>query len=71
MFSNVKFQVFSSFQASAILLLKGQIYEAMDNRGLASECFREALHRDVYCYEAFDSIVQHQMMTKEEGYILI
>ncbi|GBN59393.1 Cell division cycle protein 16 [Araneus ventricosus] len=52
--------------ASAILLLKGQIYEAMDNRGLATDCFKEALQHDVYCYDAFDSIVQHQMLTKEE-----
>ncbi|KAG8201646.1 hypothetical protein JTE90_012713 [Oedothorax gibbosus] len=57
--------------ASAILFLKGEIYEAMDNRGLASECFREALHRDVYCYEAFDSIVQHQMLSKEEEVQLV
>ncbi|GFW36350.1 cell division cycle protein 16 homolog [Trichonephila clavipes] len=52
--------------ASAILLLKGQIYEAMDNRGLATDCFKESLRHDVYCYDAFDSLVQHQMLTKEE-----
>ncbi|XP_054717848.1 cell division cycle protein 16 homolog [Uloborus diversus] len=51
---------------SAILLLKGQIYEAMDNRGLAAECFQDALQHDVYCYDAFDSLVQHQMLNKEE-----
>lgn len=51
---------------SSIFLLKGQLYEAMDNRGLAAECFREALRLDVYCYEAFQSLVQHQMLSKEE-----
>lgn len=39
----------------------------MDNRGLASECFREALQQDVYCYDSFESLVQHQMLTKDEG----
>nr|XP_042909728.1 cell division cycle protein 16 homolog isoform X3 [Parasteatoda tepidariorum] len=52
--------------SSAILLLKGQIYEAMDNRNLASECFKDALQLDVFCYDAFDSLVQHQMLTKDE-----
>ncbi|GIY75333.1 cell division cycle protein 16 homolog [Caerostris extrusa] len=52
--------------ASAILLLKGQIYEAMDNRGIATDCFKQSLQHDVYCYDAFDSLVQHQMLTKEE-----
>ncbi|XP_013780860.1 cell division cycle protein 16 homolog isoform X1 [Limulus polyphemus] len=51
---------------SSIQLLKGQIHEAMDNRGLAAMCFREALHLDVYCYEAFHSLIHHQMLLKEE-----
>ncbi|KFM68530.1 Cell division cycle protein 16-like protein, partial [Stegodyphus mimosarum] len=63
---NLANESLESDSASAILLLKGQIYEAMDNRGLASECFRGALQHDVYCYDAFESLVQHQMLTKEE-----
>ena len=39
----------------------------MENRNLAVECFTEALRTDVYCYEAFDSLVNHHMMTAEEG----
>lgn len=51
---------------SAIALLKGQVYEAMDNRSLAADCFREALQYDVFCYDAFYALVQHQMLSKEE-----
>lgn len=48
-------------------VLRGQIYEAMDNRTIAMECFREALRQDVYCYEAFDLLVNHQMLSAQEG----
>lgn len=54
---------------SNISLLKGKIYEAMDNRALAVECFTNALKEDVYCYEAFELLVQHHMMSAEEGKI--
>lgn len=50
-----------------MLLLKGKILEAMDNRGLAADCFKEALKCDVYCFEAFDSLTKHQMLSIEEG----
>ena len=52
---------------SSINLLRGKSHEAMDNRGLASECFREALRGDVYCFEAFESLVNHHMLTAQEG----
>lgn len=39
----------------------------MDNRGLASECYKQALQCDVYCFEAFDAIIQHHMLTALEG----
>ncbi|XP_014681406.1 PREDICTED: cell division cycle protein 16 homolog [Priapulus caudatus] len=51
---------------SNVSLLKGKIYEAMDNRALAVECFTAALKQDVYCYEAFELLVQHHMMSAEE-----
>ncbi|KAL8573823.1 hypothetical protein ACOMHN_019096 [Nucella lapillus] len=51
---------------SSISLLRGRIYEAMDNRGLAVECFRHALQQDVYCFEAFDLLVSHHMMSAQE-----
>jgi anaphase-promoting complex subunit 6 len=39
----------------------------MDNRGLAADCFKRALQQDVYCFEAFDLLVAHHMMSAEEG----
>lgn len=58
----------SMFQlTSSILFLKGRVYEAMDNRGLAADCYKQALQRDVHCYEAFEALVQHQMLSAQEG----
>ncbi|KAK9512663.1 hypothetical protein O3M35_001037 [Rhynocoris fuscipes] len=51
---------------SAILHLKGCVYEALDNRSLASECYKQALRTDVFCYDAFQALVQHQMLTSWE-----
>ncbi|PVD19099.1 hypothetical protein C0Q70_21658 [Pomacea canaliculata] len=51
---------------SSISLLRGRIYEAMDNRGLAADCFRRALQQDVYCFEALDLLVSHHMLTAQE-----
>lgn len=56
---------------SSLLLLKGQVLEAMDNRGLAADCYREALQKDIFCYEAFYALVQHHMLSKEEEESLI
>lgn len=50
----------------SINLLRGRIYEAMDNRNLAVDCFREALRQDVYCFEAFDMLVHHHMLSAQE-----
>ncbi|XP_066994017.2 cell division cycle protein 16 homolog isoform X2 [Anabrus simplex] len=51
---------------SAVSYLKGCVYEAMDNRGLAADCYKQALRYDVHCYEAFEALVQHQMLTAWE-----
>lgn len=51
---------------SAICLLRGTTYEAMDNRSLATDCYKESLRHDVHCYEAFDLLVTHHMLTAEE-----
>lgn len=48
-------------------MLKGKLLEAMDNRGLASECYRQALQFDVHCYEAYEALIQHQMLSATEG----
>jgi len=52
---------------SAVQLLRGHIYEAMDNRSQAVHCYRAALVLDVRCFEAFDCLVQHHMMSSAEG----
>ncbi|XP_071949741.1 cell division cycle protein 16 homolog [Antedon mediterranea] len=56
---------------SSISLLKGKIFEALENRVQATEHYREALKQDVYCYEAFDLLVKHQMLSCEEERQLI
>ncbi|XP_019868674.1 cell division cycle protein 16 homolog isoform X2 [Aethina tumida] len=51
---------------AAVLLLKGKVLEAMDNRALAADCYKQALDQDVYCYEAFDCLIKYQMLTAAE-----
>ena len=48
---------------SSIYLLKGQILEALDNRCLAAEAYHEAVRVDVYCHEAFKSLVKHNILS--------
>lgn len=43
----------------------------MDNRGLAAECYRQALRYDVFCFEAFDSIIKYHMLSAVEEHELI
>lgn len=38
----------------------------MDNRDLATECYKQALLADVHCFEAFDALIQHQMLSANE-----
>ena len=52
---------------SSICLLRGKIYDAMDNRPLATSSYKEALKLDVYCFEAFDLLTSHHMLTAQEG----
>lgn len=56
---------------SSVLLIKGKVLEAMDNRGLASDCYRQALTCDVHCFEAFDALIQHNMLTALEEQELV
>lgn len=48
-------------------LLRGKVHEAMDNRIPAIEDYKMALKLDVYCSEAFEMLVRHEMLTPEEG----
>lgn len=56
---------------ASICLLKGRILEAMDNRTMAMDCYVEALHLSVYCTEALDALVQHEMLLATEENDLI
>lgn len=47
---------------SSIWFLKGKVLEAMDNRNLASDSYVQALQLSVYCTEALDALVQHEML---------
>jgi len=51
---------------SSVFLLKGYILEALDNRPMAAECFQASLRADVFCQEAFEALVGHQMLTSDE-----
>lgn len=39
----------------------------MERRSGAGNSFLQALHKDVYCYEALDYITRHHMLTPQEG----
>ncbi|XP_032736878.1 cell division cycle protein 16 homolog isoform X1 [Lontra canadensis] len=51
---------------SSICLLRGKIYDALDNRALATCSYKEALKLDAYCFEAFDLLTSHHMLTAQE-----
>uniref|UniRef100_A0A095C446 Cell division cycle protein 16-like protein n=1 Tax=Schistosoma haematobium TaxID=6185 RepID=A0A095C446_SCHHA len=51
---------------SSIALLKGKLYELMENRSLATQFYKEALLLDVTCYEAFEKLVHFQSISSEE-----
>ena len=51
---------------AAICLLRGLVYDAMDNGPMASDCYKEALRNDVHCYEAFDQLTSHYMLSPNE-----
>uniref|UniRef100_A0A4W3IRY3 Cell division cycle 16 homolog (S. cerevisiae) n=1 Tax=Callorhinchus milii TaxID=7868 RepID=A0A4W3IRY3_CALMI len=64
--SSIDWGLSSSSIKSSICLLRGKIYDAMDNRPLATDSYREALKLDVCCFEAFDLLTSHHMLTAQE-----
>lgn len=50
---------------SAVSLLRGTIYEALDHRDIAVSCYERALKHDVYCFEAFDKLMSHHMLSSK------
>ncbi|XP_066936343.1 LOW QUALITY PROTEIN: cell division cycle protein 16 homolog [Clytia hemisphaerica] len=51
---------------AAVSLLKGTVYEALENRQIATQCFKDALQHDIYCFEAFNLLVSHHSLTSAE-----
>lgn len=47
---------------ASVYYLKGKVLEAMDNRSRAMDCYVLALNKSVYCTEALDALVQHDML---------
>jgi len=50
---------------------RGRVFSMNENRDMAAECFIEALKADLFCYEAFQSLFQHQMLTAGQEQELI
>ncbi|KAK9905515.1 hypothetical protein WJX75_001308 [Coccomyxa subellipsoidea] len=51
---------------SAMCLLRGRVYEALENRARAIRWYKAALHVDPFCYEAFRALAEGHMLTSEE-----
>lgn len=52
---------------ASVHLIKGKIYEALDNRGMAMDCYVQSLHKSIYMFEALESLVQNEMLMPWEG----
>ena len=48
---------------SSVYLLKGTVYQALDNHQFAAECFKLALKEDPYCVEAYEHLVFNHYYT--------
>lgn len=57
--------------SSAAVLLKGLIYEQLENREMAMQCYKNALQVDVLCYEALELLVAHRALNTEEEKALL
>lgn len=45
---------------------QGKVYDAMDNRAKSVAAYRRALQLDCYCYEAFEHLTQHHLLSAAE-----
>ena len=59
--------IFQAALLSSMFALKGRVYEAMENRDLAKDCYKKALMLDCCCYEAFNNLIQHHMLNGSKG----
>eukprot|EP00879_Flechtneria_rotunda_P031998 GHRR01035141.1.p2 GENE.GHRR01035141.1~~GHRR01035141.1.p2 ORF type:complete len:160 (+),score=51.01 GHRR01035141.1:1167-1646(+) len=51
---------------AAICLLRGQAFEALDNRQRAIACYTAALQADPFCQEAFAALVDNHMLSNAQ-----
>lgn len=58
--------IFKEIMAS-VNLLKGKVFEAMDNRSSALDFYVQALQKSVFCVEALDALLHHEMLVAWEG----
>lgn len=47
---------------ASLCFLKGKIFEALDKSSLAIDCYIAALRYSVFCYEALENLVKHEML---------
>lgn len=46
---------------ASLCLLRGRVYEKLDNRPRAVRWFKSALFCDIRCYEAFAALIDNQV----------
>ncbi|GBF89495.1 anaphase-promoting complex subunit 6 [Raphidocelis subcapitata] len=56
---------------SAVCLLRGRAYEALDNRAAAAQWYRAALSLDPFCEEALSALLDHHLLTNAEELALV
>ncbi|KAL6071028.1 anaphase-promoting complex subunit Cut9 [Balamuthia mandrillaris] len=49
-----------------LCLLRGEILEALENRTKAAYWYQQALKLDIFCYEAFERLIENHMLTSAE-----
>eukprot|EP01125_Pyxidicula_operculata_P000149 TRINITY_DN1020_c2_g1_i1.p1 TRINITY_DN1020_c2_g1~~TRINITY_DN1020_c2_g1_i1.p1 ORF type:complete len:591 (-),score=102.40 TRINITY_DN1020_c2_g1_i1:79-1851(-) len=56
---------------SVLCLLRAQAYEALENRSRAIEFYTKSLKYDVFCYDAFHTLIGNHMLTSGEEIALV
>lgn len=56
---------------SAICLLRGRVFEALENAPRAIKWYQTALKHDPFCYEAFQALVERHLLSNKEEQKLV
>mmetsp|Transcript_17222 Transcript_17222/g.28307 ORF Transcript_17222/g.28307 Transcript_17222/m.28307 type:complete len:551 (+) Transcript_17222:192-1844(+) len=51
---------------AALCLLRGRVYDALENRSRATHWYSEAVRKDPFCFEAFERLIDSHMLTISE-----